>query len=93
MPGLQVHSKYKNMANQGQLGGRKTTLGVQEKSYCQEMRATIAMRLCAVLTGKNNKGREAKLNFKRRTAIILHDTCFLKVLYFSENKSQKIKQQ
>lgn len=49
---LQVHSKYKNMFNQGQQGGRKTTLGMQEKGYCQAMSATIAMHLCAVLTGK-----------------------------------------
>lgn len=91
---LQVHSKYKNMFNQGQQGGRKTTLSIQEKGYyCQAMSATIAMHLCAVLTRKNNKEIEAKLNFKRRTAIISHDTCFLKVLGLSESKSQKIKQQ
>jgi hypothetical protein len=31
---------------------RRTILGMQTEDYCQFMSATIAMHLCAVLTGK-----------------------------------------
>lgn len=58
------------MFNQGHQGGRKTTLGMQAKGYCQVVSATIAVCLCAVFTGKNNKEIEAKLNFKRRSAML-----------------------
>lgn len=67
---LQAHSKYKKMFNQGLQGSRKITLAMQAKGYCQAVSAAIAMHFCIVLTEKNNKGMEAELNFKRRTAVI-----------------------